>query len=90
MRADELDFAAGKLREFAQAREIGAPLSVVDARHPLGEAKTRRRGAPVRLDFGAVEIGVAAMEQPAVRPLDRDAAVPARVAGEGDAIWALR
>lgn len=84
VRADQLDLAAGKLREFAQAREIGAPLSVVDARERLEQAKALRRRPFARLDFGAMEIGVATVEQPTVRSPDRDAAMPARVARQGN------
>ena len=45
---------------------------------PFGAAPAARR------DFGAMEIGVAAMEQPIVRPPDRHAAVAAGMAGQGN------
>ena len=47
VRAHELDLAAG------EAREIGAALSVVDARHPPGESNSHRPRAAVQLDFRA-------------------------------------
>ena len=82
VRADELHFAERKAREFSQARLIGASLRAVELHQRLEPAHAFRRGAAVRLDFGVMKIGVAAMEQPIVRTLDRDAAMPARMAGQ--------
>ena len=82
VRADELDLARSGAREFAQALLIGASLRAVELHHRLEQAQALRRGAAVRLDFGVMEIGVAAMEQPIVRAPDGDAAMPARMAGQ--------
>jgi hypothetical protein len=82
VRTDELHFAERKACEFAQACLIGAPLSAVELHQRLEPAHTLRRGAAVQLDFGVVEVSVAAMEQPIARAPDGDAAMPARVTGK--------
>ena len=73
---------AAEAREFAQARLIGASLGAVDVHQRLEPAQALRRRAAIGCDFGVMEIGVAAMEQPIVRSPDRDAAMPARMAGQ--------
>jgi hypothetical protein len=82
VRADELHFAEGEARKFAQACLIGESLCVIDAHHRLEQAQALRRRAANRGDFGVMKIGVAAVEQPVVRPPDRDAAMPPGVAGK--------
>ena len=76
------DLAGGRACELTQARLIGAPLRAVELHQRLEKTHALRRGAGVRLDFGVMEISVAAMEQPIVRAPDRDAAMPARMAGK--------
>ena len=82
VRADELDLARGEAGELPQVCLIGASLRAVDVDQRLEPAQALRRSAAVRLDLGAMEIGVAAMEQPIVLSPDRDAAMPARVTGK--------
>src|SRR5580700_4302278 len=81
VRADELDLARGGACELAQPLLIGAALRAVELHKRLEKTHALGRGAEMRLDFGVMEIGVAAMEQPIVRAPDGDAAMPPRMSG---------
>ena len=83
VRAGEPDFVAVTLHEYAQ------PLAVGEARRPvrvderLERPQRERRLAAFRRNLGVVEIGVPAMEEPAVLGPDGDAAMTSRMAGQG-------
>ncbi|HEY1780714.1 MAG TPA: hypothetical protein VGG79_09840 [Roseiarcus sp.] len=78
---EQIHFAEGEARKFTQARLVGESLGV-DARQPLEQAEAVGRRPALRGGFGVMKIGVAAMEQPVVRPPDRDVAMSAGVAGK--------
>ena len=84
VRAEQLDVADRQPRELAQPGQIGAPRRVVDAHQAFERPQAPRRRAAARLDLGMVEIGVAAMEQPVLRPPHRHAAMSAGVAWQRD------
>src|SRR5208282_2309857 len=84
VRADQPDFAHGEPREIAQSRLVGEPSRVVDARQRLEKAQARRPRAADGCDLGMMEIRVAAMEEPALRHPDSDAAMAARVTWKRD------
>ena len=82
--AEQLDVADRQPREFAQPGQVCAPRRIVGADETLERPQARWRNASARLDLGTVEISVAAMEEPILRPPHRDAAMAARVARQRD------
>ena len=75
MGADQADLAEAVARQFAQSRLIGAPRRAVDTHQGFEQTQARRRPAARRRNLGAMEIGVAAMEEPAFPRPDRYAAM---------------
>src|SRR5579871_841197 len=82
--AEQLDVADRQPREFAQPGQVRPPRGIVGADETLERTQARGRNAAAGLDLGTVEIGVAAMEEPILRPAHRDAAMAARMPRQRD------
>ena len=86
MSCEEISLTSSPCRvaELAQALLVGDARRLVDIDQRFKQPDPHRRDAAAGRGLGMVEVGVAAMEEPArVRP-DRDAAMAARMAGQGD------
>jgi hypothetical protein len=80
VRAEQFDVADRQAREPTQTGQIRPSRRAVDADERLEDAQTRGRRTAAWLDLGMVEICVAAMEQPIIRPPDGHAAMATRMA----------
>ena len=81
MRGEKLDLTDAELGKMLQPVQVMHPVLVIDRHQPLEHFQTGRAGWFVR-HLVVMEIGVAAVQEPAVAGIDRHAAVPARMAGQ--------
>jgi hypothetical protein len=76
--------AAVRADQVAQASLVGEPGLAVDLHHRLIGAQADGAARVVGVHLAAIEVGVAGVQQPAVRGANGDAGVAGGVAGEGD------
>lgn len=72
VRAEDIDFVAMELQEFAQTILIPKPTPAIFFHHGLIESQTRRAVGFFDIHFAFIKISVARIEQPSFGPLYGD------------------